>query len=127
MYFTRCGYSLTTLWTAELAHSPFASAPLIADVNGDGSLDITATPFSESMSVIDAQTGKVLSESKWPALNLDNSIYASPLQVYAVDRPIEVTLRVAVGYGTNFILVIYFLTVTKDTSFKLVSFVTFKK
>ncbi|XP_021378708.1 protein DEFECTIVE IN EXINE FORMATION 1-like isoform X2 [Mizuhopecten yessoensis] len=76
----RCGYSLTTLWTAELAHSPFASAPLIADVNGDGSLDITATPFSESMSVINAQTGKVLSESKWPALNLDNSIYASPLQ-----------------------------------------------
>ncbi|XP_033735102.1 protein DEFECTIVE IN EXINE FORMATION 1-like [Pecten maximus] len=77
---TRCGYSLTTLWTAELAHSPFASAPLIADVNGDGSLDIVATPFSESMSVIDAQTGKVLSDSKWPALNLDSSIYASPLQ-----------------------------------------------
>lgn len=77
---TRCGYSLTTLWTAELAHSPFASAPLIGDVNGDGSLDIVATPFSESMSVIDAQSGKVLSDSKWPALNLDSSIYASPLQ-----------------------------------------------
>ncbi|XP_060070559.1 uncharacterized protein LOC132550506 [Ylistrum balloti] len=94
----RCGYSLNTLWTAELAHSPFASAPLIADVNGDGSLDVVATPFSESMSVIDAKTGKVLSESKWPALNLDSSIYASPLQFDAdADGMLDLLFTMSTG------------------------------
>ena len=77
----RCGYYLTTLWTAELAHAPFASAPLISDVNADGKLDIVAAPFSESLHLLDAETGHTLASSKWPALNLEMSTHASPIQV----------------------------------------------
>jgi len=70
------------LWTAEVAHSPFAASPLIADVNADGHLDIVAAPLSETQTVIDAETGKVLKGTKWPTQMLDTSILASPLQVH---------------------------------------------
>lgn len=69
------------LWTAEVAHSPFAAAPLITDVDGDGRLDIIAAPLSESQTVIEAETGKILTNSKWPTQKLDTSIFASPIQV----------------------------------------------
>ncbi|KAJ8308441.1 hypothetical protein KUTeg_013315 [Tegillarca granosa] len=36
----RCGYTLSTLWTSEVAHSSFAAAPLISDVDADGIFDI---------------------------------------------------------------------------------------
>lgn len=72
------------LWTAEVAHSPFAAVPLIADVDADGSLDIVAAPLSEAQTVLEAETGKTLKDSKWPAQMLDSSILASPLQVSAV-------------------------------------------
>ncbi|WAR19978.1 DEX1-like protein [Mya arenaria] len=39
------------LWTAEVAHSPFATTPLIADVNADGHLDIVAAPLSETQTL----------------------------------------------------------------------------
>ncbi|XP_060553729.1 uncharacterized protein LOC132714827, partial [Ruditapes philippinarum] len=77
---TRCGYNLMKLWTAEIAHSPFAAAPLISDVDGDGRLDIIAAPLSESKTVVEAENGKTLTESRWPTQKLDTSILASPLQ-----------------------------------------------
>nr|XP_022328926.1 protein DEFECTIVE IN EXINE FORMATION 1-like [Crassostrea virginica] len=76
----KCGYDLKTLWTAELAHAPFAASPLITHVNDDQKLDIVAAPFSESFSVLDSETGKILPNTAWPALNLDNSVHASPIQ-----------------------------------------------
>ncbi|XP_062604157.1 uncharacterized protein LOC134265978 [Saccostrea cucullata] len=76
----RCGYELKTLWTAELAHAPFAAAPLLTHVNDDEILDIVAAPFSESFSVLNSETGKILKKTAWPALNLDNSVHASPIQ-----------------------------------------------
>ena len=69
------------LWTAEIAHSPFAAAPLIADVDADGQLDIVAAPLSESHSVVVAETGRTLPNSGWPAQKLDSSFFSSPLQV----------------------------------------------
>ncbi|CAG2250271.1 unnamed protein product [Mytilus edulis] len=77
---TRCGYNLDTLWTAELAHSPFAAGPLISDVDGNGKDEIIAAPFSESFTVLQGQNGQILHHSSWPAVNLDNSVHASPLQ-----------------------------------------------
>ena len=77
----RCGYSLLKLWTAEVAHSPFAATPLITDVDADGSLDIVAAPLSETQTVLDAETGNTLRDSRWPTQMLDSSILASPLQV----------------------------------------------
>ncbi|XP_048732051.2 uncharacterized protein LOC125648988 isoform X2 [Ostrea edulis] len=76
----RCGYELKKLWTAELAHAPFAAAPLVTYVNDDQNLDIVVAPFSESFSVIDSENGRILQKTAWPALNLDNSIHASPIQ-----------------------------------------------
>lgn len=72
---------MKTLWTAELAHAPFAAAPLVTLVDDDQKLDIVAAPFSESFSVLNSETGKILSQTAWPALNLDNSVHASPIQV----------------------------------------------
>lgn len=80
MHRMKCGYELKTLWTAELAHAPFAAAPLVTLVDDDQKLDIVAVPFSESFSVLNSETGKILSQTAWPALNLDNSVHASPIQ-----------------------------------------------
>lgn len=80
MHRMKCGYELKTLWTAELAHAPFAAAPLVTLVDDDQKLDIVAAPFSESFSVLNSETGKILSQTAWPALNLDNSVHASPIQ-----------------------------------------------
>lgn len=76
----RCGYTLSTLWTSEVAHSSFAAAPLISDVDADGIVDIVAAPFSESLTILNGKTGHVNLGTGWPVLNLDNSIHSSPLQ-----------------------------------------------
>ncbi|XP_052267793.1 uncharacterized protein LOC127869338 isoform X2 [Dreissena polymorpha] len=80
----RCGYNLMKLWTAEVAHSPFAATPLITDVNANGMLDIIAAPLSETQTVLEAETGTTLKNTKWPTQMLDSSIFASPLQ-YDID------------------------------------------
>ncbi|XP_052769103.1 uncharacterized protein LOC128209205 isoform X2 [Mya arenaria] len=80
----RCGYNLMKLWTAEVAHSPFATTPLIADVNADGHLDIVAAPLSETQTVLEGETGKTILGTKWPTQMLHTSILASPLQ-YDID------------------------------------------
>ncbi|KAH3874734.1 hypothetical protein DPMN_037987 [Dreissena polymorpha] len=69
------------LWTAEVAHSPFAATPLITDMNANGMLDIIAAPLSETQTVLEAETGTTLKNTKWPTQMLDSSIFASPLQV----------------------------------------------
>ncbi|KAK3608630.1 hypothetical protein CHS0354_042629 [Potamilus streckersoni] len=77
---TRCGYHFIQLWSAEVAHSPFVAAPLLTDVDADGSLDIVAAPVSETLTVLQADTGKPLPGTRWPAQKLDSSINSSPLQ-----------------------------------------------
>jgi hypothetical protein len=79
--FDRCGYDIDTLWAAELAHSPFAAPPLIADVDGNSRYEVIAAPFSESFTVLQGHNGQILHHSSWPAVNLDNSVHASPIQV----------------------------------------------
>ena len=69
------------LWTTEVAHSPFTAAPLITDIDADGQLDIVAAPLSDAQTVISAETGKTLPNTKWPTQKLDSSIFSSPLQV----------------------------------------------
>ena len=69
------------LWTTEIAHSPFTAAPLIADVDADGQLDIVAAPLSEAQTVVSAETGKTLLNTKWPTQKLDSSVFSGPLQV----------------------------------------------
>ena len=67
-----------------MGHSPFAAAPLIADVDGDGGLDIVASPFGEVLTVLQGENGKPIPNSRWPAVNLDSSVLANPLQVYQI-------------------------------------------
>ena len=64
-----------------MAHSPFTAAPLITDIDADGQLDIVAAPLSDAQTVISAETGKTLPNTKWPTQKLDSSIFSSPLQV----------------------------------------------
>jgi len=90
------------LWTAEVAHSPFAASPLITDVNADGHLDIVAAPLSETQTVLDAETGKVLKGTKWPTQMLDTSILASPLQVVSELIPNYVLHRVSLHWVSDF-------------------------
>lgn len=61
--------------------SPFAAVPLIADVDGDGGLDIVAAPFTEAITVVEGDSGKTLKNTHWPLHNLDSTFHASPLQV----------------------------------------------
>ncbi|CAH1792446.1 unnamed protein product [Owenia fusiformis] len=76
----RCNYNVDILWTAEVAHAPFASSPLVADANADGQLDIISAAFTGEVTVIDGEDGLVLENSKWPVHLQDTSVHASPLQ-----------------------------------------------
>ena len=69
------------LWHTDVGTSPFAAAPLIADINGDTSLEIVAAPFSETITVLEGESGKSLPNSHWPLHNLETTFHASPLQV----------------------------------------------
>ncbi|BFZ24522.1 hypothetical protein BsWGS_27561 [Bradybaena similaris] len=76
----RCPYRLRKLWQTDVSSFPFAAAPLVADVDGDGGLDVVAAPFGESLAVIEGETGKPLHDTSWPQHNLDKSVHSSPLQ-----------------------------------------------
>ena len=69
------------LWHTDVGTSPFAAAPLIADINGDTNLEIVAAPFSETITVLEGESGKSLPNSHWPLHNLETTFHASPLQV----------------------------------------------
>ncbi|ESO96510.1 hypothetical protein LOTGIDRAFT_159926 [Lottia gigantea] len=77
-----CRYLLQTLWHTEISHTPFSSAPLIADVDADGELDIVVSPFSEVFNVVRGETGRTLVGEKfrWPVQNLNDSVHSSPIQ-----------------------------------------------
>ncbi|XP_050407498.2 uncharacterized protein LOC126822581 [Patella vulgata] len=77
-----CRYLLQTLWHTEISHTPFSSAPLIADVDADGDLDVVASPFSEVFNIIKGETGQTLSSGKyqWPVQNLNDSVHSTPIQ-----------------------------------------------
>ncbi|XP_076442977.1 uncharacterized protein LOC143281614 [Babylonia areolata] len=80
----KCHYNLKVQWHTDIGSSPFASTPLIADVNGDGMLEVVAVPFSETITVLEGSSGKALPSSHWPLHNLDTTFHASPLQ-YDID------------------------------------------
>ena len=80
-FLCRCHYNLKMQWHSDVGTSPFAAPPLIADLNGDGGLDIVAAPFSETLTVLDGTSGKELDNSHWPLHNLESTYHASPLQV----------------------------------------------
>ncbi|KAL8592584.1 hypothetical protein ACOMHN_026514 [Nucella lapillus] len=80
----KCHYNLKMQWHTDIGSSPFAAAPLIADVDGDGMLEVVAVPFSETITVLDGTSGKTLPASYWPLHNLDTTFHASPLQ-YDID------------------------------------------
>ena len=82
---SECDFEVQILWSTEISHSPFASAPLITDVNGDGKADIIAAPFTEEVAVIQGEDGKLLQSTRWPHYMSDQSVHSSPLQV----RPIK--------------------------------------
>ena len=77
----RCEYDFVVLWTRELGHSPFAAAPLIADINADGRLDVIAAPFLDEVSVLQGEDGTTLRGSTWPYPFVDISTHSSPLMV----------------------------------------------
>ncbi len=64
-----------------MGHSPFAAAPLIADVDADGQLDVVAAPFLDEVSVLRGRDGRTLSASKWPFVFVDVTTHSSPLAV----------------------------------------------
>ena len=80
-FYSRCDYDLEVLWSRELGHAPFAAAPLIADIDADGQLDIVAAPFSEEVTVLRGSDGSNLPGSKWPYHLVDITVHASPLLV----------------------------------------------
>ena len=80
VYF-RCPYKLRRLWQNDISSFPFAAPPLVADIDGDGGLDIVAAPFGESLSVIEGESGKHLHGTNWPQHNLDKSVHSTPIQV----------------------------------------------
>ncbi len=69
------------LWTHEIGHSPFAAAPTIADIDGDGNLEVIAASFQDELAVLSGKDGKILRPSKWPHTFLDISTHSSPLLV----------------------------------------------
>ncbi|KAK7473674.1 hypothetical protein BaRGS_00035071, partial [Batillaria attramentaria] len=80
----KCQYNLKMLWHTDVGTSPFAAPPLVADIDGGGGLEVAAAPFSESITVLDGNTGKQLTDSHWPLHNLESTFHASPLQ-YDID------------------------------------------
>jgi hypothetical protein len=68
-------------WSHELSSGPFASTPLISDIDIDGELDVAVTSFSGEIDVVRAKDGQRQTGFLWPYRLLTGSFYASPLQV----------------------------------------------
>jgi len=79
---------VSVAWSRNVGVAPFASAPLIADVDADGELDVIATTFAGEVHVLRAPDGRrkdsrsgVHTNEGWPYRLNYGSFYASPLQV----------------------------------------------
>ena len=69
------------MWSRELSSGPFAAAPLIADINADGELDVAVSSFTGDVHIIRASDSQHETGSHWPLRLTDTSVHSSPLQV----------------------------------------------
>ena len=103
-----CGYELSILWSTEVSRSPFAATPLITDVDGDGSPDIVAAPFTEEVQVVRAEDGQILPDSHWPFHLADRTVLASPLQVrcgyFNLYNHVSLTWKSLKSQGKHFLM-----------------------
>jgi len=68
-------------WSRELSSSPFAAAPLIADIDADGELDVAVTSFTGDIHIVRGSDSQHVAGSYWPVKLTDVSVHSSPLQV----------------------------------------------
>lgn len=77
----RCQFDIKVRWSRSVGHTPFAGAPLITDINGDGQMDIVAATFSDEVMVLQGNDGHPLPNARWPFQLVDTAVYASPILV----------------------------------------------
>ncbi|KAL5709223.1 Protein DEFTIVE IN EXINE FORMATION 1 [Ranunculus cassubicifolius] len=78
---TKCPRNLELRWQTEVSSSIYAT-PLIADVNGDGKLDIVVPSFVHYLEVLEGSDGDKM--PGWPAFH-QSTVHASPL-LYDIDK-----------------------------------------
>ena len=77
----RCGPDLSVLWSREVSHVPFAAAPLLADINADGQVDIVVASFTGEIHVLHEEAGQLAEALGWPHKIQLSTVHATPLQV----------------------------------------------
>lgn len=79
-----CIPELTVAWSRELSSGPFVAAPLIADIDADGRLDVAVASFAGDIDVVRGSDSQHQPGSYWPLRLTDTSVHSSPLQVSAL-------------------------------------------
>lgn len=78
---TQCPRNLELRWQTEVSSSIYA-APLIADINSDGKLDVVVSSFVHYLEVLEGSDGDKM--PGWPAFH-QSTVHASPL-LYDIDK-----------------------------------------
>ncbi|KAI4331700.1 hypothetical protein MLD38_029857 [Melastoma candidum] len=78
---SKCPRNLELRWQTEVSSSIYAT-PLIADINGDGKLDIVVSTFVHYLEVLDGADGEKM--SGWPAFH-QSTVHGSPI-LYDMDK-----------------------------------------
>ncbi|KAL3640714.1 Protein DEFTIVE IN EXINE FORMATION 1 [Castilleja foliolosa] len=78
---TQCPRHLELRWQTEVSSSIYAS-PLIADINGDGKLEIVVPSFVHYLEVLEGSDGDKM--PGWPAFH-QSTVHSSPL-LYDIDK-----------------------------------------
>lgn len=78
---TQCPRNLELRWQTEVSSSIYA-APLIADINSDGKLDVVVPSFVHYLEVLEGSDGDKM--PGWPAFH-QSTVHASPL-LYDIDK-----------------------------------------
>ncbi|XP_020202953.1 protein DEFECTIVE IN EXINE FORMATION 1 [Cajanus cajan] len=78
---SKCPKNLELRWQTEVSSSIYAN-PLIADINGDGKLEIVVPSFVHYLEVLEGADGDKM--PGWPAFH-QSTVHASPL-LYDIDK-----------------------------------------
>ncbi|KAF3449680.1 hypothetical protein FNV43_RR10411 [Rhamnella rubrinervis] len=78
---SKCPKNLELRWQTEVSSSIYAT-PLIADINGDGKLEIVVPSFVHYLEVLEGSDGDKM--PGWPAFH-QSTVHASPL-LYDIDK-----------------------------------------